>query len=66
MIISHEEFLKRQLESDRLELRELEVQNRIRISEFEAKRNILWKRLDSIESQLRDHKDKKNEVSKDT
>lgn len=53
--MSHEEFLRNELRSVRLELEELEVQKRVFISVFDSKREMLWGRIDSLESQLQDH-----------
>lgn len=52
--ISHEEYLKRIVHSKKMELENLNISHRIAIAEYETKKAILNKDIDSIEAQLND------------
>lgn len=54
MKISHEEYLKRVVHSKKNELENLIISHRITIAEYETKKAILNKDIDSIEAQLND------------
>lgn len=51
-MISHEEYLKQQLESKKLELEEIKIQQRITMTVFEHKCEDLRDSIHSIERQL--------------
>lgn len=48
----NDEYLKRILNSKKIELESLHINHRICIAEFEAKKEMLNKDIDSLESQL--------------
>lgn len=52
MKISHEEYLKRILNSKKNELEQLNISHRIDIATYETKKEMLCKEINSIENQL--------------
>lgn len=54
MTITHEEYLKRMLETRKNELRELNICHRIAEAKYEALRQFTSSQIDSIERQLED------------
>lgn len=46
------DFLKMILQSDKITLKELEVEHRINIAVYNARKEILQNRIDSLEKQL--------------
>lgn len=55
MNISDKDYLRRMLKSLELELNEVQIQHRIAIAEFNIKRDILNRQIDSIELQLKEN-----------
>lgn len=56
MGITHGEFLKRLLESKKMELTELKVRQRIALAEFDVKFSMLADQISTLEKQLEDGK----------
>jgi hypothetical protein len=54
MKLTHKEYLERILSDRKMELKELEIENRIRIAENNAKSEMLQKEIFSIETQLQE------------
>ena len=52
MNIKHKEYLENILQSNKIELRELEIKLRIYLAENTAARKMLQRQIDSIEKQL--------------
>ena len=52
MKLSHEEYLKQSLTSKKLELENLNINHRIAIAEYNARKEMISKQIDSIEIQL--------------
>ena len=55
--ISHEKYLEDMIYSNKLHLREKEVQHRIAIAKYNAERELLQKQIDSMEKQLENNKE---------
>lgn len=52
MKLTDREYLQQILKSAKIELKEIEIKHRIAIAEFNVKKEILQKQIDSIEFQL--------------
>lgn len=52
MNLSHEEYLKKTLDSKKIEMENLKISHRIALAEYEVKKEMLYGQIYSIENQL--------------
>ncbi len=53
-MVSHKEYLEKQLKSKEMELREVEVQFRVTVAEFNIEKDLLHEQIESIKNQLQE------------